>query len=103
MEALFVRKATDLAELKILTKQSEEDNEETTEYEVIKEIEMSQAAFREFAEDFSKEQQWIEENDGGVNNENQVRCIRIINKVTNERILINSEGYSYPIYTAIEK
>lgn len=103
MKAIFVRKALDLGELKILTKEAEKHDEEPIEYEVIKEIKMSKVAFRDFVEDFSKIQHWIDSNDGGVSSEFKIRCIRVINMDTGERILVNSEGYNYARYTAIEK
>lgn len=103
MKALFARKAINLVELKELTNEAKEDGAKGTAYEVIREIEMSKAAFREFAEDLQKDQPWIESSDGGANKNGEVRCIRVTNIVTRERILVNSEGYSYPRYTAIEE
>jgi ribosomal protein S14 len=103
MKALFARKAIDLVELKELTNEAKKDRVEGTAYEVIREIEMSPAAFREFAEDLQKDQPWIESSDGGPNKNGEVRCIRVINRVTREKVLVNSEGYSYPRYTAIEE
>ncbi|MFK4998696.1 DUF6329 domain-containing protein [Bacillus sp. N9] len=29
-------------------------------------------------------------------------CIRVVNKDTDDKVLVNSEGYDYPRYTAIE-
>lgn len=103
MKALFGRKAINLVELKELTNEAKKDGVKGTAYEVIREIEMSPAAFREFAEDLQKDQPWIESSEGGPNKNGEVKCIRVINRATRERILVNPEGYSYPRYTAIEE
>ncbi|UTW70378.1 hypothetical protein KHA80_07705 [Anaerobacillus sp. HL2] len=40
--------------------------------------------------------------DGGTNEKGELRCIRVINKDTGEKILSSTEGYDYSRYTAIE-
>ena len=103
MEALFVRKASNLDELREITWEAVQDECEGTPYEVTREVLMSDAAFREFAEDLLKDQPWIiHETDGGTNQHGEIRCIRVTNRDTGEKILVNSEGYTYPRYTALE-
>jgi hypothetical protein len=102
MKALFGRKITDLKELKELTEEALKAGREGTDYEVTKEIELSDEEFKLFSKDFLKDQPWITEEDGGPNKNGQLRCIRVKNKVTGEKVLVNSEGYTYPRYTALE-
>lgn len=102
MKALFGRKVLNLKELKQLTKEAIEDGDEGTAYEVTKEIELSDEEFEEFAKDFFKDQHWITEEDGGGNEKGELRCIRVKNIKTKKSILVDSEGYTYPRYTAIE-
>ncbi|AHM57262.1 hypothetical protein EAL2_c19810 [Peptoclostridium acidaminophilum DSM 3953] len=102
MNALFGRKVRDLEELKELTKEAVQDECEGTPYEVTREVLMSDAAFREFAEDLLKDQSWIDKGDGGTNRNGEIRCIRVKNRDTGEKILVNGEGYDYPRYTALE-
>jgi hypothetical protein len=103
MKALFVRKAIDLLDLKLLIREASEDGEDGIEYKVTRKIEMSPAAFREFTEDLLSDQSWIKTTDGGLNKYGKVRCIRVINRISKESILVNSEGYNYPRYIAIEE
>ena len=102
MKALFGRKIADLKELKELTVVALKSGREGTDYEVTKEIELNDKEFKLFSEDFFKDQPWITEQDGGPNERGQLRCIRVKNKETGERILVNSEGYTYPRYIALE-
>ena len=37
------------------------------------------------------------------NEKEEIRCIRVTNTETGERVLINSEGYDYCRYTALEE
>ncbi len=69
---------------------------------VTKEVLLENEAFQEFASDFLEDQPWITKEDGGVNEKGEIRCIRVISKDSGEKILVNSEGYDYPRYTAIE-
>jgi len=102
MKALFARKVRDLEELKELTREAIQDDCEGTPYEVTREVVMSDAAFREFAEDLQKDQPWICKDDGGTNTKGEIRCIRVKNRDTGEKIIICSEGYDYPRYAALE-
>ena len=102
MSALFGRKIVNLEELKALTKIAKQEGHIGTEYEVTKEIYLGDEEFRKFAGDFLKDQPWINKDDGGANENGQIRCIRVVNQKTGERILVNNEGYDYPRYTAIE-
>jgi len=96
-KAFFGRKVADLEELKALT------GEAGSAYQVTKEVLLSSKEFEQFASDFFQDQPWISPKDGGINENGEAKCIRVINKDTGERVLVNSEGYSYPRYTALEK
>ena len=72
-------------------------------YTVTREIKLSGEEFLKLASDFFEDQPWISPEDGGVNKNREICCIRVINQETGERVLINSEGYTYPRYTALEK
>lgn len=102
MKALFGRKVSNLAELKEITEEATKQGQRGQSYIVTKEVELEDSDFYNFANDFFNDQPWITDEDGGVNENREVRCIRVINKVTDEKVLVNTEGYSYPRYTAIE-
>lgn len=102
MKVLFGRKVLNLNELKELTKEAKKDGAKGTAYEVTKEIELSDEEFREFEKDFCKDRPWITKEDGGFNEKGELRCIRVKNTKTKKSILVDSEGYNYPRYTAIE-
>jgi hypothetical protein len=99
MKAYFGRKVGSLAELRELT---EKTKGKATEYEVVKEVDLDGAEFRRFANSFLNDQPWIDPGDGGHSAKGVARCIRVTNLRTGERVLVNSEGYGYPRYTAIE-
>lgn len=103
MKALFGRKIFNLKELKQLTKEAKKDGMKGTAYEVTKEVELSDEEFKEFGKNFLKDQPWISKQDGGCNSKGELRCIRVKNTKTNKSILVDSEGYTYPRYTALEK
>jgi hypothetical protein len=75
---------------------------EGTVYTVDREVEMTDDAFREFGNDFLKDQPWVQKTDGGNNDKGEYRCIRVINVDTGERLLLSSEGFDYPRYIGIE-
>lgn len=102
MKALFGRKVSNLKELKEITEEAVRKGQQGQSYFVTKEVVLEDSDFHIFASDFFNDQPWITEEDGGVNKNKEVRCIRVINKDTGEKVLVNSEGYSYPRYTAIE-
>jgi hypothetical protein len=102
MRALFGRKVLNLNELKELTKEAKKYGARGTAYEVTKEIELSDEEFKEFEKDFCKDQPWITKEDGGFNEKGELRCIRVKNTKTKKSIIVDSEGYTYPRYTAIE-
>lgn len=102
MRAIFARKVATLAELKELTEVAIKKGQQGQPYTVIKEVHLSTAAFNALAQDFFEDQPWITNEDGGVNKEGQVRCIRVVNSETGEKVLINNEGYEWPRYTALE-
>ena len=102
MKALFGRKVNNLAELKEITEEAVKHGQRGQSYIVTKVVELEDSDFHNFANDFFNDQPWITIEDGGVNTNREARCIRVINKETGETVLVNSEGYSYPRYTAIE-
>lgn len=102
MKALFGRKISNLVELKEITEEAMKQGQRGQTYIVTKEVELEDNDFHNFAKDFFNDQPWITEEDGGVNSNREACCIRVINKDTGEKVLVNSEGYSYPRYTAIE-
>src|SRR5690554_3561191 len=102
MKALFGRKVSSLAELKEITEEATKQGQRGQSYIVTKEVELEDTDFHNFANDFFNDQPWITKEDGGVNENREVRCIRVINKDTGEKVLVNTEGYTYPRYTAIE-
>lgn len=103
MRALFGRKILNLEELKYLTKEAKKDGMKGQTYEVTKEVKLNDEGFKEFTKDFCKDQPWITKEDGGCNSKGELRCIRVKNIKTKKSILIDSEGYTYPRYTAIER
>ncbi|WP_409226914.1 hypothetical protein [Gudongella sp. SC589] len=101
--ALFGRKLNDLEELREATASAKEAGQPGNLYEVTKEVPLSGDEFKALAEDFFNEQPWIDESDGGSNENGELKCIRVINTETGERLLISSEGYDYCRYTALEE
>lgn len=102
-KGLFARKIANLEALKELTRAALNEGKTGSFYQVTKEVQLTGEEFKQFASDFLQDQPWITREDGGVNKKKEVRCIRVINIETGERVLINSEGYDYPRYTALEK
>lgn len=103
MKAHFGRKIPDLDSLATTTRRAKEENRSGSAYMVVREVKLSDLEFQQFAADFLEDQPWIGETDGGINQAGEIRCIRVRNAQTGERILVNSEGYKYPRYTAIEE
>ena len=101
--ALFGRKISNLGKLKELTERAIAAGEIGETYTVTREVKLSGEEYGKFARDFFEDQSWIGLEDGGVNKKREIRCIRVINQETGERVLVNSEGYTYPRYTALEK
>ncbi|SHJ77669.1 DUF6329 domain-containing protein [Paramaledivibacter caminithermalis] len=103
MKAIFIRKVFNLEELKKITEMDLKIGRKGVSYEVTKEVKLSDNEFKNFSEIFLKDQSWITEGeDGGMNKNGQIRCIRVKNEKTGEKILVNSEGYKYSRYTALE-
>lgn len=103
MKALFGRKFTNVMELKEATEDAKKRGVVGSNYTVIREVELSDHEFMRFCSDFLDDQPWIEKDDAGSNAAGELRCIRVKNVETDERILVNNEGYEYPRYTAIEE
>ena len=55
-----------------------------------------------FYHESKNNQPWIEKSDGGTDKNGEIRCIRVTNELTGEKILCNTEGYDYCQYVAIE-
>jgi len=83
LKAIFGRKVKDLTELKEITEAAVKQRQQGQRYCVTKEVFLEDKDFHSFANDFFKDQAWI-------------------TKETDEKVLVNSEGYTYPRYTAIE-
>jgi len=96
VKALFGRKISDIDELHELTALAIKDGFSPENYVVTKEIILSDSAFKELTADLLKDQPWITKDDGGPNEDGELRCIRVINQSTGEKLLINSEGFDYP-------
>lgn len=101
--ALFGRKVNNLKELKELTDEAKKDGLKGSAYRVVKDIKLNDTEFNIFADNFLKDQPWISKEDGGADEEGRLVCIRVINAETGEKVLVDSEGYTYPRYTAIEE
>jgi hypothetical protein len=102
MRALFGRKVCNLKELKQLTNQAIKEGRKGQPYTINREVILKDKDFKEFADDFLKDQPWINKDDGGINDKGQVRCIRVTNIETDKKVLVNTEGYDYPRYTGLE-
>lgn len=102
MRALFGRKIEDIVELREATERSRKIGMKGAVYTVDREVEMTDEAFREFGEDFLKDQPCILKTDGSYNDKGEYRCIRVRNVETGERLLVSSEGFDYPRYIGIE-
>ncbi len=102
MKALFGRKVCDIEELRKLTRKAVEEGYKGQDYIVTREVILEDKAFRDFTNDFLEDQPWITKYDGGANEKGEISCIRVINKDTGEKVLVNNEGYSYGRYIAIE-
>ena len=101
MKAIFGRKIASLEELKDATARAKRDGHSGKPYEVTKEIVLSDAYFRKFADDLLEDQPWIEKTDGGHNQNGEAKCIRVSNLSTGERVLVNSEGHAYYVEKVI--
>lgn len=99
-KALFGRKIANLKELKELTQEA--GGRTGSAYQVTREVELKDGDFRRFAADFLADQPWISGEDGGINQAGERRCLRVSNQATGETVLVNSEGYSYARYVALE-
>ena len=102
MKALFGRKILNLKELKEFTNKAKEAGERGICYKVVKEIILNDEKFNEFTKALWKNQTWISEGDGGCNDKEELKCIRVKNIKTKKSILVDPEGYTYPRYTALE-
>jgi len=102
MKALFGRKICNLTELKELTHQAIKDGKKGQPYIITREVILKSDDFMDFAKDFLKDQIWIMPEDGGINEKGEIKCIRVGNAATGEKVLVNTEGYDYPRYTGLE-
>lgn len=100
--AWFLRKARDIQELK----EEERKYKELNPYVITKEVKLSHAEFVHFILHFMEDCSWISEEDGGremVNGKSCTCVIRVRDESTGETVLVNSEGYRYARYVALEK
>lgn len=102
MKAIFGRKVSGLEELKEITNVARRRGQKGQTYTITREVILEEKEFRAFSQDFFKDQPWITKGDGGMNEAGEVRCIRVVNRVTGETVLVNTEGYEYPRYTGLE-
>lgn len=102
MKALFGRKICDLKELKELTHRAMKEGQKGQAYTITREVILRDEDFRDFAKDFLKDRPWISPEDGGTTRDGEIRCIRVENSDTGEKILLNNEGYSYGRYVGLE-
>ncbi|MDG5789348.1 hypothetical protein QA612_17955 [Evansella sp. AB-P1] len=75
---------------------------EIEKYCVVKEVLLENDVFYHFSENLLEDQDWITDATCGWTVEGEFRCIRVINKETGERVLVNSNGTSYARYIAFE-
>jgi hypothetical protein len=102
MRALFGRKISDLDELKDRTAHLVKRGQKGQLYTITREVVLGDSDFSAFAEDLLEDQSWITKEDGGTNDAGELKCIRVVNKDTGEKVLVNTEGYDYPRYTGLE-
>lgn len=102
MKALFGRKFYNIEDLRYATKRANKSKTNGTSYIATKEVELESKDYKGLTDDLLEDQTWIEDFDGGYTEKGEVKCIRVINKDTGEKLLINPEGYTYPRYTALE-
>jgi len=100
MRALFFRKMVDIDELRYYTELNRDQPGES--YEVTKEVVLNEYDFLNFSNYFMRPYKWIDSDDGGLTEDGKVRCIRVINEDSGDVVLVNSEGYNYARYTALE-
>jgi len=103
MKTIFVRKASDLEVVREVTEELKSKGHEGTEYRVTREVELSDKQYKKLTGDLLQDQSFIQKDEGGLNDKCEVLCIRVINKESGERILIDPQGYEYPRYTALEE
>ncbi len=102
MKAIFRRKLSNLEELKEETERAIDNRDSGNIYKITREIKLSKENCNKLISNFFVDQTWIKKDDWGSTPIGEIKCIRVINKDTNEKLLINPEGYSYPRYTALE-
>lgn len=102
MRALFGRKVANLTELKEMTELAIRRGQQGHPYTVVREITLSDAEFTQLASDFFADQPWLTREDGGSTPQGEIRCIRVVNQETGEKILVNNEGYLWPRYVSLE-
>lgn len=104
-KAYFLRKEANMRDLYEDTQHLKMMQEKPEAYTITKEIQLTDAEFQNFKNDLLEDQTWISEGDGGMNKAGEFRCIRVTNKDNKNdwAIIVNSEGYNYPRYTAIDE
>jgi hypothetical protein len=102
VKALFGRKISNIEELREATFYSKKEGSTGSSYVVTKEVKLTNDKFKILTDNLLADQPWISKEDGGPNKDGELKCIRVINLLTGEKLLINSEGYDFPRYTALE-
>lgn len=90
--SLFGRKVNNLKELKELIDEAKKDGLKGSAYIVAKDIKLNNIGFKAFADNFFNDQPWISKEDGRVDDEGRLVCIRVKNIDTGEKVLVDSEG-----------
>ena len=102
MQAWFGRKLIDKQELLELTEEAKRTKYPKRAYVIDREVELDEAAFAAFERDFLDDQSWLSSDDGGVDSEGRIRCVRVSCKTRTERYLVDGQGYDYPRYIALD-
>jgi len=87
MKALFGRKFYNIEELREATEEAKRKGVVGSDYTIIREVKLTDEQFKKFISDFLADQPWIKKGDGGHNKNGELRCIRVINLETGEKIL----------------
>lgn len=97
-KAVFIRKANNLKDLK---EQTKEYKMELSPFVICERVELTANEFEDFCNDFISKREFIIENLTKMGYDKMFYCILVFSKGSKEGILVESEGYSYPRYTAV--
>ena len=102
MRAIFSSKIQNLKELIEKTKDARMGGWIGQAYQIEKEVILSETEYKVFTENFILDQPWITSENGGGDTQG-IKCIRISTSRAEKGVLVNSEGYTYPRYIALEQ